>query len=87
MRRVTGRDGRRLLALACHGVPWEQRGYTLEEAAAIFLQAGAHNALLIDEGQDAFQIVNGVNQINRARRRVKSCFVFAKQRTKPRAEE
>ncbi|MGJ5814522.1 hypothetical protein [Paludibaculum fermentans] len=73
-------DGRRVLALACKGFPGEQRGYTLEEAAAIFCGAGAAEALLIDEGEDAFQIVNGVDQIPRPnRRRVRACFVVAER--------
>ncbi len=76
-------DGRRLLALACQGFPGDQRGYTLEQAAGIFRQSGAYNALLIDEGEDAFQIVDGVDQIKRIRRRVKACFVFAKPLPNP----
>jgi hypothetical protein len=76
---ATSRDGRRLLGMACHGFPGDQRGHTLEEAATIFARAGAYNALLIDEGQDAFQIVGGVDQIERNRRRLRACFVFAKR--------
>ncbi|MCX6623658.1 MAG: phosphodiester glycosidase family protein [Acidobacteria bacterium] len=71
-------NGRSVLALACQGFPGEQRGFTLEEAASLFRQAGAHDALLIDEGQDAFQIVDGVDQIPRKRRRLKACFIVAK---------
>lgn len=49
-------DNTRLLCLAAKGVPG-QTGYTLEEAAKILLQAGAWNALLIDEGLDVFQFM------------------------------
>ena len=73
-------DGRRVMALACKGFPAEQRGYTLERAAAIFRAAGAAEALLIDEGEDAFQIVDGKDQIPRPnRRRVRACFVVAER--------
>ena len=76
------KDRRRLLAMACRGFPGDQRGHTLEEAADIFRRAGAYNALLIDEGQDAFQLVGGVDQVERTRHRLRACFVFATRKAK-----
>jgi Phosphodiester glycosidase len=74
-------DKRRVLCLACSGKAGKT-GYTLEQAAELLLQAGAHNALLIDEGEDVFQTVRDVSGrlidvIAPKRRRVRATFVFA----------
>jgi hypothetical protein len=51
----------KILCLACEGNPATRTGHVLEEAASILRAAGAHNALLIDEGADVFQmaLLNG----------------------------
>ena len=78
------RDSRRLLCLACMGKR-EGLGYTLEQAAEVLLQAGAWNALLIDEGADVFQKVRWndkvlVNMMSyQLRRRVRATFIFARR--------
>jgi hypothetical protein len=46
----------KLLCLACEGNPARREGHVLEKAACKLRQAGAHNALLIDEGADVFQV-------------------------------
>ncbi len=48
-------DATRLLCLACEGNPAAGTGHTLELAAEKLVQAGAHHALLFDEGADVFQ--------------------------------
>lgn len=50
-------EGGRVLCLACQGNPRARTGHTLEAAARRLLDAGARDALLIDEGFDAFQAV------------------------------
>jgi hypothetical protein len=74
-------DNTRLLCLACKGVPG-QTGYTLEEAAEVLLQAGAWNALLIDEGLDVFQFMRGADGelrpiIEPRRNRLRASFIMA----------
>jgi hypothetical protein len=76
------KDNRRILSLACTGRPGKT-GYTLEQAAGILLEAGAHNALLIDEGGDVFQKVKPdvgqlIDAVPRLRQRVRASFIFAK---------
>ena len=48
----------KIFSLACEGCPIPSRraGYVLEEAVSQLREAGAENALLIDEGADVFQI-------------------------------
>jgi hypothetical protein len=48
-------DGQ-VLSLACEGDPRKHKGHTLASAAHRLLDAGARDALLIDEGFDAFQV-------------------------------
>jgi hypothetical protein len=77
-----GPDHRRIFALACGGFPGKT-GYTLEEAADLLRQAGAWNALLIDEGADVFQRVRWdggplIDLVPRLRRRLRSTFIFAR---------
>jgi len=50
-------DVGRVLCLACQGNPREGQGHSLAAAARRLRDAGARNALLIDEGFDAFQAV------------------------------
>ncbi|MBI3800882.1 MAG: hypothetical protein HY268_28395 [Deltaproteobacteria bacterium] len=45
----------KILALACEGNPATRTGHILEEAARKLKEAGAPNALLVDEGADVFQ--------------------------------
>lgn len=79
-------DNRRLLWLACTGLAGRQ-GYLVEEAAEILKKAGAHNALLIDEGFDVFQTVRddrGMRYLvprdpNKARRRLRATFIAAQR--------
>jgi hypothetical protein len=80
-------DNRRLFGLACVGQAG-RTGYTLEQAANFMLQAGARNALLIDEGNDVFQRVrsNGgdlKDMIPSKRRRLRSVFIFARPDPRP----
>jgi hypothetical protein len=77
-------DNRRLLCLACTGQAG-RTGYTLEQAADFLLQAGARNALLVDEGNDVFQRVRWdggdmLDMIPSKRRRLRSIFIFARPR-------
>ncbi len=77
------RDNRRLLSLACAGTPG-RTGYTLQQAADFLRTAGAHNALLIDEGADVFQRVGDTNGnltdlVPRLRRRMRATFLFARR--------
>jgi hypothetical protein len=77
-------DNRRLLCLACTGQA-SHTGYTLEQAANFMLQAGARNALLVDEGNDVFQRVRwdggGMTEmVQSKRRRLRSIFTFARPR-------
>jgi len=51
------KDRSRLLSLACDANPG-RTGYVLEDAARLFLENGAWDALLIDEGADVFQLVD-----------------------------
>ncbi len=77
-------DNRRILCLACT-VDWQRgAGYILEDAAELLLQAGAHNALLIDEGADVFQkVLQGDGDLRDMvecnRRRLRATFIFARQ--------
>ncbi len=75
-------DNRRILCLACTGMPG-RTGYTLERAAETLLRAGAWNALLIDEGADVFQRVRWndgtlTDMVPRFRNRLRATFVFAR---------
>jgi hypothetical protein len=74
-------DSRRILLMACTGKPGEA-GYTVEEAAREMLTRGGHNALLIDEGNDVFQMVdsgrNIVEMIPQRRRRLRATFIVAR---------
>lgn len=76
-------DRKLLLCLACTGTPGGT-GYTLEEAAHIFLKAGAWDALLVDEGADVFQLMINedgqlVPTITSNRRRLRACFIMARR--------
>ena len=75
------KDKSRLLSLACSGFPGET-GFTLEEAANKFLDAGAWDALLIDEGVDVFHRIREgsefVEPVPLRRTRLRSIFLFAK---------
>jgi hypothetical protein len=75
-------DNRRILCLACAGQAGHT-GYTLEQAANFILQAGARNALLIDEGNDVFQRVlwdgaKMTDMVPLKRRRLRSLFIFGR---------
>jgi hypothetical protein len=75
-------DNRRILCLACTGKPGKI-GYTLEQAAEVLLRAGAHNALLMDEGKDVFQKVRWedgrlISMIPPARHRLRAVFIIAR---------
>jgi exopolysaccharide biosynthesis protein len=77
------RDNRRLLCLACDGKPGSS-GYVLEDAARVLQQAGAYNALLIDEGADAFQYLRAADgnlmapiPLKRGRGRIRATFIVA----------
>ena len=77
-------ENRRILCLACGGFPGKS-GYPLEDAAERLLEAGAHNALLIDEGADVFQMAaEGDGQLRETlpgkRRRIRAAFIFARPR-------
>lgn len=77
-------DNKRLLSLACKGIPGKS-GYTLEQAAEILRQAGACNALLIDEGEDVFQkVLLSGNQftdlVSCNRGRLRAIFTFARRK-------
>lgn len=77
------RDNSQILCLACKGTPGKS-GYTLEQAAEILLQAGAWNALLIDEGDDVFQRVRLegnalVELIPLKQSRLRAVFIFARR--------
>jgi hypothetical protein len=77
-------DHRRARSLACTGRPGTT-GYTLEQAAGLLLQAGAWNALLIDEGADVFQTVRWgdgplTDMVPRSRRRVRATYIFSQRR-------
>lgn len=75
------KDKSRLLSLACSGFPGET-GFTLEEAANKFLDAGAWDSLLIDEGVDVFHRIREgrefVEPVPLRRTRLRSIFLFAK---------
>lgn len=88
----------KILSLACEGcpLPGNRSGYVLEEAVEELRQAGAENALLIDEGADVFQIAllggNGTKvQVGRnnlnldvviplLRRRLRATLIFARKK-------
>jgi hypothetical protein len=76
-------DNRRILCLACTASRDPDTGYILEDAAQQLLQAGAHNALLIDEGGDVFQTIweaGGPREnVNRSRGRLRATFIFARR--------
>jgi len=76
-------DNRRLICLACTGQAG-RTGYTLEDAAHFILQAGARNALLMDEGYDVFQRVRWDTELTDMvplnRRRLRSVFFFVRPR-------
>ena len=86
-----------ILSLACQGDPrpGKRKGYVLEEAVEKLREAGAENALLIDEGADVFQIAPPSNgkQVKVAggstdlhailpllRTRLRATLIFAKRR-------
>lgn len=74
-------DNRRLLSLACTGIAGKS-GHTVEEAAKLLLDAGAVNALLIDQGKNVFQKVDrgdGVldDAVPCPRRRLRATLIFA----------
>jgi hypothetical protein len=79
------KDNTKLLAMAADAVPGKS-GHTLEEAAGKFREAGAWNALLVDEGFDVFhlaretaeQAFDGPYQPRRSR--LRAVFLFGKQR-------
>jgi hypothetical protein len=78
----TSSDNKRLFCLACAGKT-SLTGYTLEQAAENLLQAGASNAVLVDEGSNVFQKVrwNGEELIDILpawRRRMRALFIFAR---------
>ncbi len=52
------KDGRKIFCFACEGEPdgKTETGFRLEDAAEELKEIGVHNALLIDEGYDVFQI-------------------------------
>lgn len=50
------RGNDKILCLACEGDPATRTGHVLEEAASKLRAAGAHNAFLMDEGADVFQL-------------------------------
>lgn len=85
-------DKRRIYCLACKGKPGHtggigksRQGYTLEEAANKLLDLGAHNALLMDEGNDVLQIMREpdgryIDRVPSDRRRLRAVLIFARQR-------
>lgn len=85
-------DKRRIYCLACRGNPGKTgtvgnggQGYTLEQAAGKLLELGAHNALLIDEGNDVLQMLREADgtfkhRVESKRRRLRAVFVFARQK-------
>lgn len=75
-------NGRKIFFLACTGKPGKT-GYTLEQAAQILKQAGARNALLIDEGADVIQFMRGKNgdlkrMVPSKRQRLRATFIIAR---------
>jgi hypothetical protein len=50
------RGNDKILGLACEGDPATRTGHILEEAASKLRAVGAHNAFLMDEGADVFQL-------------------------------
>jgi hypothetical protein len=82
------KEATRVFCLACNGHQG-RTGYTLEEAAQIFLQATRkqgielQSALLMDEGNDVFQKawLNGTLQqtVPLRRRQVRAKFIFARE--------
>lgn len=84
-------NNRKLLLLACTGKPGKS-GYILEEAAKILKQAGAWDALLVDEGADVFQFVrrdDGVLKpmVPSKRRRLRATFIIARPVAAQKGEE
>jgi hypothetical protein len=79
-------DNRKLLWLGCTGTPGEN-GYKLEDAAEILRDAGAWNALLVDEGYDVMQSVKWeekfVEMVPLKRRRLRATFIVARSTSKP----
>lgn len=77
------KDRKKVLALAADALPG-QTGFELEHAAGELLKAGAHNALLIDEGWDVFHITaNDAGELGKEpfeprRQRLRAVFIFAK---------
>jgi hypothetical protein len=86
------KDRSQILCLACTADHRTRQGYTLTQAAEILLENGAHDALLIDEGQDVFQSVwwqgygdpehplDPDERVLRSRKQLRSTFIIAKQR-------
>lgn len=76
------KSGNEIVALAATGAPGVS-GWTLEEAADQLRRMGAYNALVIDEGYDAFQKVREpwgwlTETVPRRRCRMRATFVFAR---------
>ncbi len=75
-----------ILCLASQGNPAADTGYSLAEAAEALRAAGAHNALLMDEGADVFQRVllseaKGLEDtVPLLRTRLRATFIFARER-------
>jgi hypothetical protein len=82
------KDGDSTLCLACEGDPHANRGHILASAAQRLIDAGAWNAVLIDEGADMFQaaLLKGGGgpplqaTIPLKRTRLRATFVFGRRR-------
>jgi hypothetical protein len=78
------RESRRILCLAADGVP-ARTGFTVEQAAERLREAGAHDALVIDEALSVFQIVSADDgrlaaTVRPKRGRSRAVFIFARPR-------
>jgi hypothetical protein len=73
------KDNRYLLSLACEADAGKT-GMKLEDAAEIFRQHGAWNALLIDEGWDVFHRIGADEPVPLRRNRLRCVFIFAHRR-------
>jgi len=51
-------DGKKIICLACQGKGDGKTGFKLEDAARELINCGVYNALLMDEGEDAFQVAD-----------------------------
>lgn len=49
-------DGKKIICLACQGKGDGKTGFKLEDAALELINCGVYNALVIDEGEDVFQV-------------------------------